>query len=96
MTTKTKKTETLPNFQEMIENWDSMTSEASEQLLEATQKSFDQALAMHERMVGMWLDNLQKLQNLSLKESEAAFKAAEAFQAQVKEVAERTSKMESK
>jgi len=96
MSNKSTKTQMPYDFQESMTNWEEVTRTAADQLIEATQKSFEAALAMQERMTGMWMENLKKLQELSLKETETAFEMAEALQDQMKAAAERTSTLMSK
>ncbi|NUM46190.1 MAG: hypothetical protein HUU38_15925 [Anaerolineales bacterium] len=66
-------------------------------LFETTQKSFEQALAMSEKMTGMWLENAKKAQEMvqstALKQTESALQMAEAAQAQMKTASDRWVKM---
>jgi len=93
MPANTKNNEMPFDFKASLENWEEATRTTTDQLIEATQASFDHVLALQERMVGMWMDNLKKMQELTIKESEAAFEMAESFQEQIKAAAERTTKM---
>jgi len=85
----TKKTETQTGF-EMFEE---STKTYTDFLFETTQKSFDQALAMSEKMAGMWLDTAKKAQELAVQQTEAAFQMAESAQTQVKTASDRWVKM---
>jgi Cdc6-like AAA superfamily ATPase len=92
-TPKTPKTQMPQDFQEAIESWEEVTNATADQLLVTAQKSFDQAMALQERMMNMWLDSFKRLQDLSIRESEAAYEVAEKLQDQMKAAAERASKM---
>jgi len=89
----TKNTTTPTGF----EMWEGYTKSYTDLLLETTQKTFDQSLALSERMAGMWLDTAKKAQELAqstaLKETEAAFQMAEAAQTQMKTASDRFAKM---
>jgi len=85
----TNKTETQTGFEILEEN----TKTYTDFLFEATQKSFDQALAMSGKVAGLWLDAAKKGQELTLKQTEAAFEMAEAAQAQMKTASDRMVKM---
>lgn len=93
MSAREKNKDVPSDFQASLEDWEEVTRKTTDQLIEATQNSFDHALALQERMMGMWMDNLKKMQDLTFKESEAAFDMAETLQEQVKAAAERTKKM---
>ena len=85
----TKKTETQTGF-EMFEE---TTKTYTDFLFETTQKSFEQALALNEKMAGLWLDTAKKAQELTLKQTESALQMAEAAQAQMKTSSDRWVKM---
>jgi hypothetical protein len=89
----TKKTETQTGF-EMFEE---TTKTYTDFLFETIQKSFDQALAMSEKMAGTWLESAKKAQELAqttaVKQTEAAFQMAEAAQTQMKTASDRWVKM---
>jgi hypothetical protein len=85
----TKKTEVQPPFQV----WEDYAKTYSDFVVETTQKTFDQTLALSEKVAGMWLDNARKAQELTLKESEAALKLAEKAQTQMKTASDRWVKM---
>lgn len=85
----TKKTETQTGFEMFEEN----TKTYTDFVFETTQKSFDQALAMSEKLAGMWLDNAKKAQDLTVKQTEAALQMAEAAQTQMKTASDRWVKM---
>ena len=83
-------TQTTPTGFEMFEE---TTKTYTNFLFETTQKSFEQALAMSEKMTGMWLENAKKAQEVALKQTESALQMAEAAQAQMKTASDRWVKM---
>ncbi|MCB9135558.1 MAG: hypothetical protein H6636_09030 [Anaerolineales bacterium] len=85
----TKKNETQTGF----ETFEETTKTYTDFLFETTQKSFEQALAMSEKMTGMWLENAKKAQELTVKQTEAALQMAEAAQTQMKTASDRWVKM---
>lgn len=85
----TKKAQKPTNV-EMLEDY---TKSYTDFLFETTQSAFDQTLALSERMMGMWMGSLKKAQELSIKESEAAFEMAETLQTQLKDNSEKVVNM---
>ncbi|HNB50992.1 MAG TPA: hypothetical protein PK530_03570 [Anaerolineales bacterium] len=83
-------TQTTPTGFEMFEE---TTKTYTNFLFETTQKSFEQALAMSEKMTGMWLENAKKAQEVALKQTESALQMVEAAQAQMKTASDRWVKM---
>ena len=86
MTTKN----TTPNTG--FETWE-VTKTYTDFVLETTQKTFDQSLALTEKMTGLWLDGAKKAQELAVKQTETAFQMAEAAQTQMKSASDRWVKM---
>jgi hypothetical protein len=84
-----KKTETP----EPLKMWEDYSKSYTDMVVEMTQRSFDQSLALSEQIAGIWMDAAKKTQDLMMKETEAAMKLAEETQAQMKTASDKVMEM---